>query len=134
MPPTNNIDLAKEALAKLPTGGRTPLSHALLSALNLIKSEKMKNPKLKPLIILISDGKANVPLGDKIREEIVEICRNIKRIEADLIINTSNDIYAPNYIKDIIEAANAKCYKIEEPTNRTMKGSILRLTNYTNKI
>ena len=62
MPPTNNIDLAEEMLSKLPTGGRTPLSHALLSALSLVKSEKMKNTTLKPLIILISDGKANVSL------------------------------------------------------------------------
>jgi len=131
MPPTNNIDLAEEALAKLPTGGRTPLSHALLSALRLVRSEKMKNTTLKPLIILISDGKANVSLRGKIREEIVEICRNIKRAGAGLtIINMSNDIYAPNYIKDMIEAAEAKCYRINELTSRniqeTIKESLLR--------
>ncbi len=134
MPPTNNIDLAQEMLSKLPTGGRTPLSHALLSALSLARSEKMKNTRLKPLIILISDGKANVSLGGKIREEIVEICRNIKRIGAELtIINVSNDIYAPNYIKDMIEAAKAKCYRINELTSRniqeTIKEGLLRLTN-----
>ena len=134
MPPTNNIDLAEEMLSKLPTGGRTPLSHALLSALSLVRSEKMKNTRLKPLIILISDGKANVSLGGKIREEIVEICRNIKRTGAELtIINVSNDIYAPNYIKDMIEAAKAKCYRINELTSRniqeTIKESLLRLTN-----
>jgi len=133
MPPTNNIDLAEEALAKLPTGGRTPLSHALLSALSLVRFEKMKNTTLKPLIILISDGKANVSLGGSIREEIVEICRNIKRAGAELtIINMSNDIYAPNYIKDMIEAAEAKCYRINELTSRniqeTIKESLLGLT------
>jgi magnesium chelatase subunit D len=40
LPPTNNIDLAEKALVKLPTGGKTPLPHTLLTALNLVKSEK----------------------------------------------------------------------------------------------
>jgi len=45
----------------------------------------------------------------------------------------SNDIYAPNYIKDMIEAAKAKCYRINELTTRniqeTIKESLQRLTN-----
>jgi len=127
--PTNNIDLAEKALRELPTGGRTPLSHALLTALNLIKSEKEKCSKtIKPIIVLITDGKANVSISGKIREEIIDICRKIRENNIHLaVIDVSEDPYTPNYINDIIEAANAKHIKIETLTSTEIQKTITQL-------
>jgi len=129
LPPTNNIDLAEKALAKLPTGGKTPLPHALLTALNLVKSEKeVCSKNIKPIIVLITDGKANVSLGGKIREEIIGISRKIKENNIHLaVIDVSEDPYTPNYISDIIEAANAKHIKIENLTSTEIQRSITQL-------
>jgi magnesium chelatase subunit D len=132
LPPTNNIDLAEKALRELPTGGKTPLPHALLTALNLVKSEKVRSPDaINPFIVLITDGKANVPLSGRIREEIIEICRKIRENNIQLtLIDVSEDPFAPNYINDIVEAANAKHIKIENLTSNELQDMITQLTHF----
>ncbi len=57
--PTRSVDLAEQNLRELPTGGRTPLPHALSAAL-----ETLEKTAMPPLLVLLSDGKANVALSD----------------------------------------------------------------------
>jgi len=57
--PTRSVDLAEQNLRELPTGGRTPLPHALSLAL-----ETLEKTNMPPLLVLLSDGKANVALND----------------------------------------------------------------------
>jgi magnesium chelatase subunit D len=57
--PTRSVDLAEQNLRELPTGGRTPLPHALSVAL-----ETLEKTSMPPLLVLLSDGKANVALND----------------------------------------------------------------------
>ncbi|MDD4905426.1 MAG: putative cobaltochelatase [Methylobacter tundripaludum] len=59
LPPTRSVDLAEQNLRELPTGGRTPLPHALSVAL-----ETLEKTGMPPLLVLLSDGKANVALND----------------------------------------------------------------------
>lgn len=59
--PTYQVELAEQALRQLPTGGRTPLTHALQTALQLVQNVS-KPVALQPLLVILSDGKANVPL------------------------------------------------------------------------
>jgi magnesium chelatase subunit D len=63
LPPTNSVELAQTHLADMPTGGRTPLSQGLYVALQLIETERLKDRDVVPLVILLSDGRANVPMG-----------------------------------------------------------------------
>jgi magnesium chelatase subunit D len=126
LPPTRSVDLAEKALAKLPTGGRTPLPHALLTALNLAKSEG-KTINLKPIIALITDGKANVSLGGNIREEIVDISRRIRENDIHLAVIDVSDPFTPNYISDIVEAANAKHIRIEDLTSIELQKALTEL-------
>jgi len=65
LPFTHSIEVAQRHLRDLPTGGKTPLPHALALALDLIKQEKAKYPQDAFLLILISDGKANISLTGK---------------------------------------------------------------------
>ena len=63
LPPTSSVELAQAHLADMPTGGRTPLGQGLYVALQLIETERLKDRDVVPLVILLSDGRANVPLG-----------------------------------------------------------------------
>jgi magnesium chelatase subunit D len=63
LPPTSSVDLAEQHLHEMPTGGRTPLSRGLYLALDVIETEKMKDRDVLPLIVLLSDGRANVAMG-----------------------------------------------------------------------
>jgi len=62
LPPTRSVAVAEEALRTLPTGGRTPLPHALQLAAQLLTRADYP-ADLQPLLVLLSDGKANVPLA-----------------------------------------------------------------------
>ncbi len=59
LPPTRSVDLAEQQLQALPTGGRTPLAHALELALETLAQTQ----DLPPLLVLLSDGKANVAIN-----------------------------------------------------------------------
>ena len=60
LPPTNSIVLAKERTDVIPTGGKTPLADALDKSHSLIMRELSKDKRIKPLLVVISDGRGNV--------------------------------------------------------------------------
>ena len=59
--PTRNVELANRALDALPTGGRTPLADALQLTLRTALTTS-RAEQLKPLVVLLSDGRGNVAL------------------------------------------------------------------------
>jgi magnesium chelatase subunit D len=63
LPPTNNVDIAERRLRFLPSGGRTPLASGLELARATIDRTLQKHQAVTPVIVLVSDGKANVGLG-----------------------------------------------------------------------
>ena len=63
LPPTSSVELAQVQLSDMPTGGRTPLSQGLYLALQVIEAERLKDQEVLPLLVLLSDGRANVLLG-----------------------------------------------------------------------
>jgi magnesium chelatase subunit D len=63
LPPTNSVDLAQAYLQEMPTGGRTPLSRGLYLALEVLEMERLKDRKVLPLLVLLSDGRANVAMS-----------------------------------------------------------------------
>jgi magnesium chelatase subunit D len=60
LPPTRSLLRAKRALAGLPGGGGTPLAAALQAAAAL--AEQVARRGATPSVVLLSDGRANVPL------------------------------------------------------------------------
>jgi len=62
LPPTDSVELAGRLLEDLPTGGKTPLAEALLKTHQLVRVELARDPGLTPLIVLMTDGRPNVPL------------------------------------------------------------------------
>jgi len=62
--PTRSVELAEKQLQRLPTGGRTPLAHALFVTNETIQRLCRHEPEQALILIVLSDGKANVPLPD----------------------------------------------------------------------
>lgn len=58
LPPTHSVDIAARRLADLPAGGRTPLAEGLLTAADVLRVEKVRDPRRRPLLIVITDGRA----------------------------------------------------------------------------
>ncbi|MDT0188075.1 VWA domain-containing protein [Microbacterium sp. ARD31] len=58
LPPTHSVDIAAKRLADLPAGGRTPLAEGLLQAAEVLRVEKVRDSGRRPLLIVITDGRA----------------------------------------------------------------------------
>ena len=82
--PTSSLALARERLKALPTGGATPFADGLMKAWQMVKSQRLRNPGIRPLLVIISDGEANVPHDRsrgllQVREELLQVAEHIRR-------------------------------------------------------
>jgi magnesium chelatase subunit D len=58
LPPTFSVEAAAARLAALPAGGRTPLAAGLLRAHEVLRTERIRDPRRRPLLVLVTDGRA----------------------------------------------------------------------------
>jgi magnesium chelatase subunit D len=58
LPPTSSVDIAAARLDDLPTGGRTPLAEGLLQAAETLRIEHIRDPRRRPLLVVVTDGRA----------------------------------------------------------------------------
>ncbi|WP_319371234.1 magnesium chelatase subunit D family protein [uncultured Ilyobacter sp.] len=113
---TRSVDLAQKCLKELPTGGKTPLAEGMHMAYEILKAEKAKDPDTAPLLVLISDGRANVSLNDRNPyEEAIEVAKKIK-FEGihGLVIDSEKDFIRLGLAQKVSEAMNADYCKLED--------------------
>jgi magnesium chelatase subunit D len=109
VPPTSDVVRIEEALEKLPTGGKTPLTPALYKAFVMAKKEA----KALPTVILISDGKGNVFIKDNIEEDIKFLFSFAKGINL-VIVNAESKNRSIGLLENIAETFNASHFYLEE--------------------
>ncbi|MFQ1003353.1 putative cobaltochelatase [Modestobacter sp. SSW1-42] len=63
LPPTWSVEAAAARLTSLPTGGRTPLAAGLLRAHETLRLERVRDPQRRPLLVVVTDGRATGPRG-----------------------------------------------------------------------
>ncbi|MGI5214720.1 magnesium chelatase subunit D family protein [Plantactinospora sp. CA-290183] len=66
LPPTSSVEAAAARLETLPTGGRTPLAEGLLRAGEALRVEAIRDPRRRPLLVVVTDGRATAgpdPVG-----------------------------------------------------------------------
>lgn len=125
--PTRSADLAEQGLRELPTGGRTPLPHALQLAAQLLQQASQASDELPPLLVILSDGKANVSLpgsqGDAWTQTL-EAAGNlaVQGIPA-LVLDTESGYLRLGRAAQLAEALGAPCLTLEQLT-----GDALALT------
>jgi magnesium chelatase subunit D len=59
LPPTGSVSHAAHRLETLATGGRTPLAAGVAKAAQVVRTELLRDPLRRPLIVLITDGRAD---------------------------------------------------------------------------
>src|SRR5215469_12500900 len=69
LPPTRNFARARRSVEELYIGGCTPLATGLLEGLRLAETERLRDPTTKPILIVLTDGLANIDLSGNMRHD-----------------------------------------------------------------
>ena len=103
--PTRDTEVVAAALEYLPTGGRTPLAHALDRAKEFVNE--------RTFLILLTDGRANVPLWtDNPWEDAVRAASQVScRV---LIVDTELTMGATGRARRLATSIHADCVSLEE--------------------
>jgi magnesium chelatase subunit D len=126
--PTRSADLAEQGLRELPTGGRTPLPHALQLAAQLLQQAAQQSAQeAPPLLVILSDGKANVSLPGSSGDPWTETLQAAQTLAAQgvpaLVLDTEAGYLRLGRAAQLAEALGAPCLTLEQLT-----GDALALT------
>lgn len=117
LPPTNSVELASRQLSELPTGGKTPLSSGLQLGLEIIQKELRKNERLATLMVLVTDGRANVSIQKEARpfDEAREIAGKIKSAGIKSIaIDTETGFVRLGRLQELSDVLGGRYYPLLE--------------------
>merc|ERR1712087_707362 len=144
LPPTKSISMARNRLEQMPCGGGSPLAHALQTALLTGLNAQKSGDVGKVVVVLISDGRANVPLcvsnGEEFDPEADEDSKNGKPSRAYLkeeviasakqlgalggfnllCIDTESKFISTGLAKDIADAAMGKYHQIAKADGKAI--------------
>ncbi|MHB1557045.1 MAG: vWA domain-containing protein, partial [Isosphaeraceae bacterium] len=120
LPPSGSGELAEQALRSLPTGGRTPLAHALVLTSEVVRTARRSDPDLLVLPVLLTDGKANVGLpgeADAPWEQALDAAaRLVGEGVAPLVLDTDAGFVRLGRAGELARALDAACLPLEELT------------------
>ncbi len=135
LPLCSSMDLAYKRLKELPTGGRTPLAAGLEKGLNLLLNEKQKDEGVIPVLLLISDGRANVSSGsgkNEIEKELLALAEQA-RAKGIHVIVIDTEMVSKSFIKmqlgycrEIASYSGGKYYSIADLTSQAVQDIIIQ--------
>lgn len=114
--PTSSLPLAQKCLRSLPVGGATPFAHGLMKGWQMIKTERRKDPDIRPLMVVLSDGEANVAYDDRLAQnrivdELLSIGALIGRDSVTSLIIETRPLRDPSVtMRSLAEAMGGSYY------------------------
>ena len=118
LPPTNSVEMAQKCLVELPVGGKTPLAAGLAKAQEVVRQHLKRSPHMRPIVVILSDGKANVAMADD--KPLAEAHRvaDSMREEFDIkyiVVDTEQKgLLAFGKAQALAGRLGAECYTIEQ--------------------
>ena len=125
LPITRSVDLAQKCLAEMPTGGKTPLADGLATALLTLARLNKKDSELEPILVLVTDGRANAVEGNEDPvASAIKMAEKIRKAKiTSVVIDTENDFIKLGVAKKVAQAMGASYYSL----NQLSKEQILRI-------
>lgn len=118
LPPTSSIEMAAHLLKEMPVGGRTPLSAGLAKTYEVMRNYLLRDPTARPIVIVITDGKSNVALGDrKPLEEALDLAGRLcldERVRFIVVDTESQGLVHFGLARKLAVAMQAEYFIIED--------------------
>ncbi len=112
LPFTTEVSKGEEVLNKFNYGGLSPLPSALKKGLILLERARGSRADVISIMMLITRGKANVPLfpGGYVRRELIELCKMIRESPVEMIIvNVGGE--ESDMLKEMAHNSRARYYE-----------------------
>ena len=107
LPMTRSVELAEKELRSLPTGGKTPLAEGLAAALKMM-DELARKEGAETVLVLVTDGRANVSAAGKAKEEALRTAEEIARRDAHcIVLDTEKNFPKVGLAPEIAQRMNA---------------------------
>jgi magnesium chelatase subunit D len=144
LPPTKSISMASKRLEQMPCGGGSPLAHAIqLASLTGLNAQKSGDVG-KVVVVLISDGRANVPLcvsnGEAfdpdsdpdakdgkpsrgyLKDEVIACAKLMGSLAGFnlLCIDTENKFISTGLAKEIADAAQGRYHQLAKADGKAI--------------
>ena len=153
LPPTKSITMARKRLEQMPCGGGSPLAHAIQTAMLTGINAQKSGDVGKVVVVLISDGRANVPMcvsrGDEfdpeadedskdgkpsrkfLKDEVLACAKKLGALPGFnlLCIDTENKFISTGLTKDIANAAMGKYHQIAKADGKAIASVTNRALN-----
>ena len=127
LPPTNSVQLAKQALADIAVGGKTPLSAGLMMAYEVFRKESYTHPDVMPMMILLTDGAGNVSMSDlppqKEAHQIADLIREMG--VRSVVINMEHAAFDQGLAELLANNLDAPCHSLEDLRADTLYQTVL---------
>lgn len=123
LPITRSVDLAQKRLAELPTGGKTPLADGLALSLQTLAMLNKRDSELEPILILVTDGRANATCeGEKDPvAAAIKIAEKIAKAKiTSVVIDTESDFIKLGIAKKVAAAMGASYYTLQKLTKENV--------------
>jgi magnesium chelatase subunit D len=129
--PTRSVELAESALRILPTGGRTPLAHALVVVGEIIRQAQRSAVGQTSLLILLSDGRANVSLPDTTGDPWQQALQSARELASSgvvaMVLDTDAGFIRLGRAEELARALGASCLPLEEMSSESFVLKLRRL-------
>jgi magnesium chelatase subunit D len=132
LPPTGSVELAQRHLADLRTGGRTPLAAGLAKAYELLVRNRQRAREVQPLLVLLTDGRANAATRDC--DPLADAMTRAAALRAvrvpSLVVDTEQGALQLGLARRLAEALGGICLRLEELAAGTLASAVkLSLTS-----
>ncbi|OBI20310.1 hypothetical protein A5712_18225 [Mycobacterium sp. E2327] len=113
LPPTSSAHIAGRRLARFDTGGKTPLAEGLLAARELIIREKARDRARRPLVVVLTDGRATAG-PDPLRRSRIAAARLRAEGAAAVVVDCETSYVRLGLARQLADQLGAPAVRLEQ--------------------
>ena len=122
--PTSSVDMAAKRMTELPTGGRTPLAAGLARSAELLAVERVRDPRRRPLLVVVTDGKATSGGASPVDAARAAASRLAHDRVASVVVDAEDGFVRLGLAADLAGYLDAPCLRLEELAAAPLAGLV----------